>query len=1595
MDAHTALDAFSPATREWFTAAFPRPTSAQVGAWTHAADGRNVLVSAPTGSGKTLAAFLTAIDRLVSSEPTGTTRVLYISPLKALAYDVDRNLRAPLVGIQQAAARLGLTLPDVTVGLRSGDTDPQERRRLVSHPPDILITTPESLFLYLTSQARSTLAGVETVIIDEVHAVAGTKRGAHLALSLERLEALRTADPDDPPPPQHRIGLSATQRPLDEVAAFLGGGTATGDGSPAADDGWTPRPVDVVEIASEKVLDIEVIVPVEDMGNLGEVIPATPEGPSSANFAPQSTTGYMSEAPQGDRRSIWPAVHPRILELVQAHRSTIVFCNSRRLAERLCARLNDLAADEWAAQQPESADGTTPTAPPIIARAHHGSVAREQRLLIEEELKAGRLPCVVATSSLELGIDMGAVDLVIQVSSPGSVASGLQRIGRAGHQVGAPSVGKIFPKFRGDLVEAAVVTRRMLDGEIELTRYPRNPLDVLAQQVVAMAAMDGWGVPDLLATVRRAAPFASLTRSQLDGVLDMLSGRYPSDEFAELRPRLNWDRVADEVAGRRGAQRIAVTSGGTIPDRGLYGVFIAGDGPGRRVGELDEEMVYETRPGETIVLGATTWRVEDITRDQVLVTPAPGEPGRLPFWHGDTPSRPVEVGRAVGAFLGQAAGLPADEAVTLLREDYGLDELAASNLVAYLAEQREATAVLPSDGQVVIERFRDEIGDWRICLLSTFGGRVHAPWALAIEARARERFGIEVSTMVSDDGIVLRVPDAGWADSGWGDGGFGGGFGDAGFGDGGLGDGFGDGGADLSGASSRGPDWLDDKVLREVLLPDAEDVEDLVVGELASSTLFASRFRECAARALLLPKRRPGGRTPLWQQRQRAQDLLAVASRYGSFPIVLETYRECLRDVFDVPALQGLLRDVAGRRVRVSQVTSEVASPFAASLLFDYIAGYMYEGDAPLAERRANALTLDRELLAELLGADELRDLIDTDALVDLELELQRLAADRHARTPDEVTDLLRVVGDLTTEEVDARTDGPAGEWLADLEAQRRVYQARVAGETRWIAVEDAVRMRDGLGVPVPQGLPDVLTQVIDERARPMVDLVARYARTHGPFLASEVAQRLGLPRNAVDLALKTLQAEQRVSTGHFRPEGLAPTGAREWIDAQVLRRLRRRSLAALRKEVEPVGPEALARFVPAWQGAALNPRTPGVDRTFEVVEQLQGAPIPASVLELDVMACRVRGYTPTWLDELLATGEVVWAGLGSLGTSNGRVGLYLRDQASLLIDVPTDPDDLDEAQQGMLDHLRERGASFWPDLYGAAGGGVDTEVLAGLWDLVWRGLVTNDSLAALRAFTGGGAPRRGRSARGRRPGRGPSRQGPPSAAGRWSLVADLVDPGVPGTQRMAARATALLSRHGVLTRDAVVAEGSVIDSAHAGLPGSFSGVYPVLKAMEESGRARRGYFVEGLGGAQFALAGAVDRLRSLREEVRRTDAEPEVLALAATDPANAYGATLPWPDPVEGATGRARRVAGAHVVLVDGHLVLYLEKGGRSVLTYSGDPEALAAAAAGAATLVDAGRVRDLKIAKVDGAAAADQPVVAALREAGFADHPRGLVRR
>jgi ATP-dependent helicase Lhr and Lhr-like helicase len=1486
----SGLERFSTLTRAWFESAFAAPTPAQAGAWEALDQAQDVLVVAPTGSGKTLAAFLSAIDRLATAPPVDERRrlrVLYVSPLKALAADIERNLRAPLAGLRAAAARLDLPLPEITVAMRTGDTPAEARRRFPRHPPDILITTPESLFLLLTSQAREALASVDTVIVDEVHSVVATKRGAHLALSLERLDELLER-------PARRIGLSATVRPLDEVARFLGG----------------PHPVQVVAPPSEKSFDLSVVVPVENM--------AAPE-----EAAADPADGDLAN------RGIWPHIDERLVELVRAHRSTIVFANSRRLAERLCANLNELAGEE-------------------LARAHHGSVSREQRVEIEEDLKAGRLPAVVATSSLELGIDMGAVDLVVQVEAPSSVAQGLQRIGRAGHQVGATSRGIVLPKFRGDLVESAVVVERMLAGAIEAMRYPRNPLDVLAQQIVAMVAMDDWNLEELEALVRRAAPFAELPRSALESVLDMLSGRYPSDEFAELRPRLNWDRVEGRLAGRPGAQRLAVTSGGTIPDRGLFGVYLVGDRQ-TRVGELDEEMVYESRVGEVFTLGASSWRIEDITHDRVLVTPAPGQPGKLPFWHGDMLGRPVELGRALGAFLRELNGLDPDARLARLQAA-GLDDNAAGNLVGYLDEQREATGVLPDDRTIVVERFRDELGDWRVCIHSPFGAQVHAPWAQAIEARVRERLGLEVQTMYTDDGVVVRLPEADEAPPG------------------------------------------------DSILFDPDEIEDLVVGEVGGSALFASRFRECAARALLLPRRRPDRRTPLWQQRQRSAGLLQVAAKYGSFPVVLETMRECLQDVFDLPGLKQLMAEVQRRQVRVVEVDTQFPSPFASSLQFGYVAAFMYEGDAPLAERRAQALSLDRSILAELLGRQELRDLIDQAALADLELELQLLTPERKVRGPDGMHDALRLLGDLTVQEAAARSADPdaAPGWLAELEASRRAVRLRVGGQERWVAIEDVARLRDGLGAAPPVGVPQAFLEPV---ADPVGDLLARYARTHGPFLAGDPAARLGLGVAVVEQTLARLAAAGRVVHGEFRPGG----SGREWLDAEVLRRLRRRSLAALRKEVEPVPQQALARFLAAWQGVGPGgPRSADPDALFRVVEQLQGAAVPASALERQVLAARLPGYHPSLLDQLCASGEVVWAGAGALGSDDGWVSLYLAEGLSLLLPEPL-PVELTPLAATVREALADRGAMFFRQLADAVDPPSDGDLLLAVWELVWAGMVTNDTLAPLRALVAGGSRPTTRPRSRRRYGRRgpplPSRAGPPAGAGRWSLLPAATPDGSDQTRRLHAVAEQLLDRHGVLTRGAVVAER---------LPGGFSGVYPVLKAMEEAGRCRRGYFVDGLGGAQFAAPGAVDRLRTLTEPPPEGSGEPRrgapvnraplTQVLSAADPANPYGAALPWPERAATADGQERpghrpgRKAGAVVILTDGELALYVERGGRTLLTFTDDPDRLGRVADALALAVRDGALGRLAVERADGEPVFDSPLARALTEAGFRPTARGL---
>ncbi|HEY5882544.1 MAG TPA: ATP-dependent helicase [Nakamurella sp.] len=1560
-----ALGRFHPLMRDWFTGAFAAPTAAQAGAWEAIGRGEHTLVVAPTGSGKTLAAFLSAIDELVTARVSGRSlpacSVLYLSPLKALAVDVERNLRSPLAGVRGLANARGVTLPDVSVAVRSGDTTAQDRRLFARDGADILITTPESLFLLLTSRAREMLAGIRTVVVDEIHAVAGTKRGAHLAVSLDRLDALLEK-------PAQRVGLSATVRPVQEVARFLTGG----------------RPVTVVQPPSTKQIDVDVVVPVPDLTAMGQVT--------------DDLTGKA--AGEVNRSSIWPHVEERVVDLIESHRSTIVFANSRRLAERLTARLNEIHLERHGAgllreeaerlgspAQAIAQSGASLGAASVLAKAHHGSVSREQRALVEDELKTGRLPAVVATSSLELGIDMGAVDLVVQVEAPPSVASGLQRIGRAGHQVGAPSHGVMFPKFRGDLISAAVVAGRMQVGAIESLSTIANPLDIAAQQIVAICAMDPISVEDLLALLRRSAPFAGLGRGALDAVLDMLSGRYPSEQFAELRPRITWDRTTGLLTGRPGAQKLAVTSGGTIPDRGLFGVFLATEGgqggAGRRVGELDEEMVYESRVGDVFALGSSSWRIVDITRDQVLVLPAPGLPGRLPFWKGDTLGRPAELGRAHGEFVRDLVSAAPGAAAEGLAAA-GLDEFARTNLLDYLAEQKQATGVVPDEKTLVVERFRDELGDWRIVLHSPYGAAVHAPWALVIGARMRERYGVDVAAMHADDGIVLRLPDVEYEDG--------------------------------------PPDFT------EFLALDPQTVEAEITAEIGGAAVFAARFRECAARALLLPRRQIGKRQPLWQQRQRASQLLEVASAYPSFPIVAEAVRECLSDVFDVPSLIDLLRGVQARTVRIVEVRTASPSPFASSLLFGYVAQYLYEGDSPLAERRAAALTVDPTLLAELLGHGDglaLRDLLDPNALASVEAELQRLAEQRRARNADEIADLLRILGPLSTAEIDLRSmvdDLPGA--LDMLLSARRIIAVRIAGTEQWADPTDAAMLRDALGTPLPPGVAESLLESVPD---PLGRLLRRYARTHGPFLAAEAAARFGLGIAVVTDGLRRQVSSGRLAEGEFRPlgsPGSAGGGAEsgpEFVDAEVLRLLRRRSLAALRAEVEPVDKRALARFLPAWNGIAVrrgglrgvDGGLRGVDGVLRAVEQLAGAVVPASALESLILPARVADYRPSLLDEVMSAGEVLWTGHGSLAGDDGWVALHPAESAALTIPLPAAdavvPDG--ELHRALLAVLAGGGGFFFRPLadavHAAVGPGPDGDVADALWELVFAGLVSSDTLAPLRdRLTGGRTTHRPKAAAPRLRLRGPSglaalsgqlragqngaggiRRGvPPSVVGRWSLVPAVEDD---STVRTHAAAEVLLDRHGVVTRGAVVAEG---------VPGGFAGVYRVLSAMEESGRLRRGYFVEGLGAAQFATVGAVDRVRGFaRTPDTDTDAATgEAVVLAAADPANPYGAALDWPEPVAAGVEphRPSRRAGALTVLVDGAATLFAERGGRTMLSFTSDPAALAVAAAALTEQVRSGRISSMTITKVDGAdTMADRgPVVQALTDAGFNLTPRGL---
>jgi ATP-dependent Lhr-like helicase len=1617
---------FHPVTAAWFRAVFDAPTAPQRMGWPVIARGESALILAPTGTGKTLAAFLWCLDRLMlgdreqgsgvrdqgseirdqrAADAKGC-RIVYISPLKALAVDVERNLRSPLAGMANMARRMGVEFREPTISVRTGDTPQRERARFARNPSDILITTPESLYLLLTSQASEALRTVDTVIIDEIHALVPTKRGAHLALSLERLEALTKRR-------LQRIGLSATQRPLEEVARFLGGveeqglgteGLGTEDPVPAeADfesdlDGFkvrelsplivhtdesltasplvpgplvpgpsdlgTPasrlryRPVTIVNAGAPKRLKLRIEVPVEDMTRLGE-----------QEYLP---SGPASQAPK--RVSIWNAIHPRLLEIIRERNSTILFVNSRQVAERLAGALNELAGED-------------------IARAHHGSLAAPQRSIIEEQLKAGKIRALCATSTLELGIDMGAVDLVIQIEAPPSVASGMQRIGRAGHHVDAVSEGILFPKYRADLVACAAVTRAMHEGHIESTRYPRNPLDVLAQQLVAIVAhppsapapsrkpkivkatrraknltaelkFEEWdgarkeaetpkpevSVDALFEMVRHAAPFGALTRAAFEGVLDLLSGRYPSDEFAELRPRLTWDRIRNVVTARDGAARLAILNAGTIPDRGLYGVFLAhSEGKSVRVGELDEEMVFESHPGETFILGASTWRIVEITHDRVLVTPAPGEPGKMPFWKGDGPGRPLEFGRRIGALVRELRALPKPAALTRLVAEHDLDPGAAENLMQFLADQEAATGSVPDDRTVVIERCRDELGDWRVCVLTPFGSRIHIPWAMAVSARIRAAGGPEVETLWGDDGFVLRFPDT---------------------------------------DAPPDPDWF---------LVEPGEAMALVLRQLGTTALFAGRFREAAGRALLLPRRRADARSPLWQLRKRSYDLLSVASRYPSFPLLLEAYRECLRDVFDMQALIETLRAIEQRQLRVHVVETRKPSPFAASLLFSYVANFLYDGDAPLAERRAQALTIDQDQLRELLGEADLRELLDADAIAEVEEIAQCLPENYRARSADGIHDLCLRLGDLSRDELARRVVSPDLLTHVDrLVRSRRLLELRIAGERRLIAAEDAARYRDALGVPLPPGL---ATALLEPVAHPVLELVRRYARTHGPFTTREADDRFGLDVDAVETALRQLAHEGRVLEGGFRPGGLH----REWCDAEMLRLIRRKSLAKLRREVEPVEQHTLARFLTHWQGL-LSPRRSGhghLDALLDAIESLQGAPLPASLLESAILPARIAEYASAGLDTLIAAGEVTWAGVEPIGERDGRIALFLADKFPLLMQQRPQTEPLTEREEKLLSVLESTGASFFDALHAAVGGGYPGETIDALWNLVWRGLITNDSLHALRAYIAkpdsARAPRRlqtGAVFRSRK-------TTPPTAQGRWSLLPVRAqkgseNAGPSATEASHALALQLLNRYGVLMRESVAAEN---------VPGGFSAVYDVLKALEESGRIRRGYFVAGLGATQFALPAAVDLLRQLR--TAPPEEKPEFVQLAAADPANPYGSVLRWPElPVadedsESAPRLLTRSAYAEVILRNGQLVAWLRRGNPNVLVFlpPEEPERSQAASGLAHFLCARGQERmrggshqGVLITTINGQPVAAHPMARFLMDAGFHPGPLGM---
>ena len=1625
---------FSSATRTWFLDAFPTgPTPVQERAWASIGRGENALVIAPTGSGKTLASFLSAIDRLgrePAAEEKGTgaaserapaeadgVRVLYISPLKALGADVERNLRRPLAGI----SAVGPTRP-ISVGVRSGDTPARERRRLRSHPPSILITTPESLYLMLTSAARETLRTVETVIVDEIHSFAGSKRGTHLAVSLERLDDLLGR-------PAQRIGLSATVSPPEEVSRFLGG----------------PHPVTIIADDGRATPQVTVAVPVENMAH----IPAISDRRTRmerALAAPASAGGGRGSRPSGIGRagssqawrsdkalgramaagradgpgagvparvsaSIWPHLENAILDQVLAHRTTLVFVNSRGACERLTAHLNEAYAARLGATAPtprvpvhreswEMGTGshTEPLAAgaPVIAKAHHGSVSKEQRLGVERELAAGELRCVVATASLELGIDIGSVDLVLQVAPPPSVAAGLQRVGRADHRVGGQPRGVIYPVERTHLVDAVVAAEGMRAGAIERTELVSNALDVLAQQTVAAVSVaEGLTADAWFATVTQAAPYSSLPRSAFESVLELLAGGFASADLADFSPRIVWDRATGELSARPSTQRLAVASSGTIPDRGMFPVVLpegAQDAGRRRVGELDEEMVHESSPGDVITLGTSSWRIRQITGDRVVVDPAEGRSARLPFWKGEGLGRPAATGLTKGVFLREAqASLPSEagagesEGERALRSrltEAGLDDHARSNLLALLREQYRATGALPTDETLVLERYEDESGSWRIVLHSTLGRCVHEPWAMAIRERVHQLLGVRPQTIVADDGIVLQIPPVE---------------------------------GDLPTAG--------------LITFDAAEISSLVRSRIETTALFAARFRECAARALLMPTTRPGHRTPLWLQRVKAGQLLEASRQFQDFPVSVEAARECLQQYYDLPALTDLMERLASGRVRVVEAVTSEPSPFAHPLLFGYASTLIYQDDLPHAERRAQLLSLDPKALDALLGDGGVAELLDDEVLAQVEAELQHLAPGRRVRADAEgVADLLRELGPLSVAELverctdvggrdpreDTRGDDvergdkrkverTVGRTLAELAGARRATAVRVGGRELWARVEDAQDLRLALGVEVPDwaleraGAGGAVERRASARS-PLNDLLLRYARTHTTVTPQRVVRAFGLGAAVAEGALAELAGDG----------SLVDLGAAGWMESAVLARVRHRSLARARAAVAPVPPTALQRLV--LERAGLDEPNGGVDALAEALAALEGVWLPAGLWESVVLPARVVDYRPAMLDELIASGEVVWQArpvgdaTSRSGSARVRTGAGHVPAPGEIAFFPTD--------SALAPVVGEAIAPGEPEAPAGREAGVTEEAL---WQLVREGAATGRSFEPVRRALAPAAgtrtspsSRRVRSRRGRRLMMETPRTGEVTAAGRLSSVlastswVRLSCAPAGDEERAIAEVESLLDRYGVVCRDLALAFSGV---------GGLVPLMPVLRRMEETGVVLRGGFIEGLGPVQFAERESVDRLRSLSHDPGGTTATPVVLDLK--DPACLVGRGVPWPEPVlptglgkpaqdrsEETSGPPVRRQGASVVVLGGTPVLYASENLKVLISYTSEREdlvrALTALAADRQRMLarqGAAAVRRRTVVEsLNGVTTLEPTVSDLLRQAGFVRDPRGM---